>query len=99
MIWGELRELLQVNPGLEAKTLFVYFTAAASRPLSGWTPAHVTATGEDMAGGPPPMARDSSPSEHISPSSSSRLPVRRAWPHAASDLESVKQLLERLGRR
>ena len=44
------------------------------------------------------VTRDSCPREHTSPSSSSRPPVRRVQPHAASDLESVKQLLERLGR-
>ena len=52
----------------------------------------------DLPVSPPRMARDSSPREHTSPSSSSRPPVRRVWPHAVSDLESVKQLLERLGR-
>jgi hypothetical protein len=50
--------------------------------------------------GPPCKARDSSPPpRHALPSSSSLPPVRRTlWPHAASDLESVKQLLERWGR-
>ena len=51
--------------------------------------------------GPPCMVRDSSPPprHHALPSSSSLPPVRRTvWPHAASDLESVKQLLERWGR-
>ena len=51
--------------------------------------------------GPPWKALDSSPPprHHALPWSSSVPPVRRTvWPHAASDLESVKQLLERWGR-
>ena len=52
----------------------------------------------DLPVSPPRMARDSFPREHTSSSSSSRPPVRRVWPHAASDLESVKQLLEHLCR-
>jgi len=55
----------------------------------------------DLPVGPPCKARDSSPPprHHALPSSSSLPPVRRTvWPHAASDLESVKQLLERWGR-
>ena len=53
----------------------------------------------DLPVGPTRKARDSSPSprHHALPSSSSLPPVRTAWPHAASDLESVKQLLERWG--
>jgi hypothetical protein len=56
----------------------------------------------DLPAGPPCKARDCSPPprHHALPSSSSVPPVRQTvWPHAASDLESVKQLLERWGRR
>jgi hypothetical protein len=55
----------------------------------------------DLPVGPPCMVRDSSPPPRhpALPSRSSLPPVRRTlWPHAASDLESVKQLLERRGR-
>lgn len=55
----------------------------------------------DLPVGPRCKARDSSPPprHHASSSSSSLPPVRQTvWPHAASDLESVKQLLERWGR-
>src|SRR6516162_6826582 len=52
----------------------------------------------DLPVGPPRKAHDSSPREHTLPSSSSRPPVRpTTWPHAASDLESVRQLLQRWG--
>jgi hypothetical protein len=55
----------------------------------------------DLPVGPPCKARDSSPPpRHYALSSSSSLPPVRqtVWPRAASDLESVRQLLERWGR-
>ena len=53
----------------------------------------------DLPVGPARQAHDSSPRHHTLPSSSSRpRALRTVWPHAASDLESVKQLLERWGR-
>ena len=48
-VWGEVVLLLEVNPGLQAKTVFEHLQASVSGSVFGWPVAHVTAPREGVA--------------------------------------------------
>ena len=49
-VWDDVQKLLEVNAGLEAKTVFEYLAAARPWALRGRAVAHVAAAGEELAG-------------------------------------------------
>ena len=49
-VWGEICELLEINAGLEAKTVFEFLQRRSPGEFAGRAVAHVAAAGEGLAG-------------------------------------------------